>query len=499
MEGYDVIVIGGGLLGCFALRALARYSLKIALLEAREDVCTGISRANTAIIYSGCDTKPGTLKSEMCVRAAQTFDELCSDLGVRYSPCGSLMISFGPNGEETLGRKLAQGIANGARGIKLLTRDEVLALEPNLSPNVTAGLYAPEAGTVIPWELGIAAVENAVANGAELLLNTPVLQLEKTTDGYVIDTGGRVIHTRSILNCAGLSADDVLEKVSEPTVRIFPEAGDYYVLDTKTSGFIRHVIFHEPEEKGKGLTLVPTVDGNILLGPSKVDSGDKSDTFPTSAEGLEKLRTLVGEVIPTLPMAHVIRSFGAIRPNPFFVHRDPESGTLVREDKSISNFILHESDIAPNFLSLIGIKTPGLTCANELGLYAADRIVSILGGAPKNEAFSPNNPDSLHLSALTLDERAKLVQRDSAYGRIVCRCRGVTEGEIIDSIRRKPGAVTVDGVKRRTGACSGRCQGGFCAQRIIEILARELSVSPADIRKDRPGSYIIGGFAHDEL
>jgi glycerol-3-phosphate dehydrogenase len=270
MERYDVIVIGGGLLGCFTARALTRYRLSAALLEAREDVCTGISRANTAIVYSGIDTKPGTLKSEMCVRSAQAFETLCCQLGVRYSPCGSLMISVGPRGEETLRKKMAQGQTGGVRGLTLMSREEVLALEPNLTPAVTAGLYAPEAGTVIPWELGIAAAENAARNGASFYFNSAVTHIDRVPDGYILEAKGRKFHARGILNCAGLNADMIHECVAEPAVRIFPAAGDYYILDTKTAGFIRHVIFPEPEEKGKGLTLVPTVDGNILLGPSRV-------------------------------------------------------------------------------------------------------------------------------------------------------------------------------------------------------------------------------------
>jgi glycerol-3-phosphate dehydrogenase len=496
MEKYDVIVIGGGLLGCFTARALTRYRLKLALLEAREDVCTGISRANTAIIYSGADTKPGSLKSEMCVRSAQTFANLCSQLGVRYSPCGSLMISFGPRGEEVLGKKMAQGKANGVRGLALLSREEVLSIEPNVSPAVTAGLFAPEAGTVIPWELGIAAAENALHNGAEFQFNSAVTRIEKVPDGYVLEAGGRPFHARGIINCAGLYADGLHEMVAKPSVRIYPEAGDYYILDTKASGVIRHIIFHEPEEKGKGLTLVPTVDGNILLGPSKIPSGEKNDAFPTSKEGLEWLCGLAEQVIPSLPMEHVIRSFGAVRPNPFYVRHDPDTGLLHRDDKGISDFILHETDGAPNFLSFIGIKTPGLTCALELGLYAADRMAALLGNLQPNDAFNPNNPAPLRLKELSEEARAQRVREKPSYGRIVCRCRGISEGEIIYSIHHSIGAKTVDGVKRRTGAGSGRCQGGFCTQRIIEILSQELGIPVCDIQKDRPGSKVIGGKDH---
>lgn len=491
MNRYDVIVIGGGLLGCFAARNLTKYRLETALLEEREDLCTGISRANTAIVYSGCDTKPGTLKSRMCVKAVQNFGDLCSELGVRYSPCGSMMICVGPNGEEKLRKKSSQGLSNGVRGIQLLTREEVLDFEPNLTPAVRLGLFTPEAGTVIPWELGLAAAENAVRNGAEIKLNTKVTNIEKTEDGYRVSAGETVFYTRGIINCAGLFADEIFEKVNKPLIRIIPTSGDYLLLDTKAKGYIKHVIFHETEEKGKGLTLVPTVDGNILIGPSKINSNEKNG-FKTSREGLDRLKALVAEVIPALPMEQVIRSFGAIRPNQYYVHFDPESGSYVPEEKSIGEFVITESEDNPAFLSLIGIKTPGLTCSNELGLYAADKMASLLG-ARLNPEFDPKRPAPLRLNDLPLQERSRLIAENPAYGNIVCRCRKISEGEIVDSIHRNPGAVTVDGVKRRTGTCSGRCQGSFCTQRIIEILARELQVSTDKVSKDRPGSYIIGG------
>ncbi|NLA86935.1 MAG: FAD-dependent oxidoreductase, partial [Clostridiales bacterium] len=361
-----------------------------------------------------------------------------------------------------------------------------------LSPEVTTGLYAPDAGTVNPWELGIAAAENAVGNGAAFHFNTTVDRIEKTDGGYTISAGGRTFFAGGVINCAGLYAGDVHDMISEPSVRVFPDAGDYYILDTKTSGMIHHVIFHEPEEKGKGLTLVPTVDGNILLGPSRVAAGDRNDAFPTSAEGLEWLRELAGAVIPALPLSHIIRSFATLRPNPFYVRRSPDTGDYIREDKSISDFMLHESESEPKFLSFIGVKTPGLTCSNELGLYAAGRMAALLGAA-ENDGFHPVNPAPLRLNALSFEERAGIVRQNPAYGNIVCRCRRISEGEIVDSIHRNPGAVTLDGVKRRTGAGSGRCQGGFCAQRIIEILARELGISPDRVNKGAPGSYMIGG------
>ena len=489
MYDFDVIVIGGGILGCFVARNLAKYCLKTAVLEEREDLCTGISRANTAIVYSGYDTKPGTLKSQMCVHAAQSFESLCAELAVRYKPCGSIMVCCGPKGEETLRKKLSQGLANGVRGLRLLDRDEILALEPKLCANVRLGLYAPEAGTVIPWELGLAAAENAVRNGVKIMLNTKVTKIEKTKDGYVVYSENTAFSARGVINCAGMYADEILEKVEKPSVRIFPDSGDYIVLDTKAGHYIQHVVFYEPEEKNKRLTLVPTVEGNILIGSTK-NKSDEKDIFKTDGAGIEKLKTIISEIVPDLPMEHVIRSFGAIRPNPYYVSFDFESGSYVPTEKEIHSFSIIESKENPAFLSLIGIKTPGLTCANELGCYAADRMASMLG-TEVNTEFRPKETAPLRLNDLSFSERANLIKDNSAYGKIVCRCRNISAGEIINSMHRHPGAMTVDGVKRRTGASSGRCQGSFCTQRIIELLAREQNVSVDLVNKDGPGSDII--------
>ena len=481
MISYDVIVIGGGLLGSFAARSLMRYDLNVALLEESSDLCTGISRANTAIVYSGCDTKPGTLKTTMCVCAAQSFAQLCDELDVRYSPCGSIMVTFGELGAKVLQRKYEKGCENGVRDMRLLSRDEVLALEPNIAETVHSGLYVPDTGTVMPWELCLAAAENALDNGAEIVLNTKVAAITRVPGGFEVQTNNGSYRTRGIINCAGMSADRVLEMTSDPIVRIAPTAADYFVLDTKAAGHIRHVIFHETDEKGKGVTLVPTVDGNILIGPT--ERPNDGESFATSASGLEELRSLAEEVMPTLPLEHIIRSFGAARPNP----------RCVEDDRSVNDFSIIETDDA--FISLIGIKTPGLTCANELGLHVADTLAQKLG-ATINPRYNPRRVGAVRLRDLDLEERGN-PGHDASHSRIVCRCRGVTEGEIIAAIHRRPGAVTLDGIKRRTGAGSGRCQGGFCSQRVIEILARELNCAVSDITKSGIGSQILCGDGYE--
>ena len=482
---YDVVVIGGGLLGCFAARNLTRYNLKTALFEQREDLCTGISRSNTAIVYAGCDIKPGTLKAATCVRSAQNFANLCDELGVRYSPCGSLMVSFGEHGTNVLYRKLDLGVANGVRGMELLSREQILALEPNIAENVHKGLFVPDTGTVMPWELCLAAAENAANNGAEIMLNTEVTGIKRLSNGYEIRTAEGRFFARGIINCAGLTADAILEMIAEPSVRILPSACDYFILDTTAAGHISHIIFHEPEEGDKGLTLVPTVDGNILIGSTERAGND----FATDDAGLNKLRELISLVMPTLPMEQVIRSFGAVRPNPYKFQKD-KNGEYTADGKSVSDFCIVESS-DQTAISLVGIKTPGLTCANELGIYVADKIAASLGAAA-NSLFDPRCTSPVRLNSLPFEEREAFVcGKDSCYNRVICRCRGITEGEIVDAIHHFPGATTIDGIKRRTGCGSGRCQGSFCAQQIITILARELNCKPEEITKDGTGSYFL--------
>lgn len=488
MEKYDVIIIGGGLLGCFAARNLARRKLSIALLEQREDICTGISSSNTAIVYSGCDIRHGTVKAQLCVKAAQSFGTLCEELGVRYSPCGTLMVSFGDKGTETLRRKLHQGEQNGVRNMRLLGSDELLQLEPQLSDNVKLGLYLPDSGTVLPWELCLAAAENAAANGVQIHLNTQVqtIQQIKGGKGYIIGTPKGDYECKAIINCSGLKADSIHEMLESPPIRIVPSACDYMLAEAK-DGFISHIIAHEPEEKGKGLTLVPIVDGKILIG-----STDRSGrTFETDKDGIEKLYSMLEQVMPTLGRKSILRSFAAVRPNPYALICNEHNEYSIA-DRSINDFCIVESK-DKTLLSFIGIKTPGLTCANELGLYAAAKLAQTLD-APLRTDFMPTHTAPVRLGSMSFAERQSFIsQADAAYSRIVCRCHGVSEGEIIDAIRSNPPAITLDGIKRRTGAGGGSCQGSFCTQKIIELLAKELHTEPESIMKNKAASNIILG------
>ena len=491
MNKYDVAVIGGGVLGCFAARELCRYELNTVLIEAREDVCTGISRANTAIVYSGYDTAPNTLKTEMCLRANESFHLLCAELGVKFKRCGSLMISLGERGDKVLRKKYEQGLENGVPDLKLLSGEEVCALEKGLTDKVTLGLLCPGTGTVNPWEVCIAAYENALHNGLHSRLGEKVLSIEKPDEGYALQTDKGEIFAKAIVNCGGLYSAEVREMCHRPEVRIFPKRGDYLIFDKSEGNVLSRVIFHEPEEKGKGLTAVPTVDGNLLVGPSELPLDGEWD-FATTEEGMDFLMSLCEEILPSLNRDKLIRSFGAIRPNPFHVTEKPD-GSYEREKRGINSFTILSDDEGA-FLSLIGIKTPGLTCSHELGEYISAKIAEKLN-AEKKESFDPIRPAPISLAKASAEERKKAAEANPLYGRIVCRCAGISEGEVVDAIAR--GAKTLDGVKRRAGTGMGRCQGGFCSTRIMEILARELGVSLSEISKDGGESFVAGGCCHE--
>ena len=433
MKQFDAVVIGGGILGCMTARNLRRWNISTVLIEQEEDVCKGITRANSAICYAGYDNKPGSLKAEMTVRGNRNMEKLCEELEVPFSRCGSLLVTYDETSVSRLEKKLENGQKNGVPGLKLLSGAEAEAMEPMLRPGVVAALYAPSTGTVNPWLLGIAAYENALHNGAEARLNTKVLGIRRAETGYLVETETETYACRMVLNCAGLQADTVQELLFAPTVRLQWDSAEYLVLDSLAEKPGR-VVFHQAESCGKGITAIPCVEGNLLI--SGVRKPLKTP-FATTPEGLQELHGAVRELLPEVDLNMVIRSFGAVRPNPY------------REDgESLHDFCIENP--APGFYSLIGIKTPGLTCADELGGYLAEKAADYLK-AEQNPDFNPCRKAIEH-----------------GQGKILCQCEGITEEAVREAIRR--GATTVDGVKRRVGAAMGRCQGSRCGWAIEKLL-----------------------------
>jgi len=432
MKQYDAVVIGGGILGCFAARNLRRWNISVLLIESADDVCTGITRANSAIVYAGYDMKPGTRKAEMTVRANESFEDLCRELDVPFSRCGSMMVSFGSIADGVLVKKYKNGKKSGVVGLRLLSGREARELEPMLSDGVTSALYSPTTGTVNPWQLGIAACENALQNGCSALLGTKVTGISKDSGGYIIHTDKEEILCRAVINCAGLNAVQVQQLVYPTDIRLQLDGTDYLVMD-KQAPSPAHIFFHEVED-GKGITGIPCVEGNLLL---ESTARPLAVPFATTAEGMDSIKNTVHHVIPGVDTSQVIRSFGAVRPNP---HRST--------GESIHDFCIEQP--VDNFISFIGIKTPGLTCANELGYLAAERIATCLSAA-SNPQFNPN--------------RKAIMATDHD---IVCQCEQITKSQILQAIAR--GATTVEAVKRRVGSGMGRCQGSRCAWQIQQIL-----------------------------
>ena len=433
MKYIDAVVIGGGILGCMTARNLRRWKISTALLEKEADVCTGITRANSAICYAGYDNKPGSLKAELTVRGNANMASLCAELEVPFTRCGSLLVTYEEKAVSKLERKLRNGIQSGIPGLKLLSGAEAEAMEPMLKKGVAGALYAPSTGTVNPWQLGIAACENAAENGAEVLLNTEVLNIRSCDGGYLVETGNEPIRCRMVFNCAGLSADKVQELLFEPSVKLELDAAEYLVFDPLAEKPGR-VIFLQAHSCGKGITAIPCTEGNLLISGVRKPLGIP---FATTPEGLEELRTAVKDLLPEADLSRIIRSFGAVRPNP-----RKENGA------SVPDFCIENP--APGFCSLIGVKTPGLTAANELGSLLAEKAAEYLN-ADKNPDFNP--------------KRKAISGKDNE---IICQCEKITRAEIIEAIRR--GATSVDGVKRRVGSGMGRCQGSRCAYEIEKLL-----------------------------
>ena len=463
----DALIIGAGLLGCFTARNLAKYDIDVTVLEKEDDVCRGISKANTGIIYSGYDNRPGTEKQKLCIQANEAFGRLCRELEVPFRRTGSLMVSYGPAGDAVIARKYRDGLEGGTKGLRLLSGCEAEAMEPALAKGISSALYSDGTGTVDPWELCIAAYENAKENGVKFIFGCPVTDIKRENGGFIIKTGEDTFAAKTVVNAAGLSSDVIREMTEKPLIRLYPTAADYIVLDRSAGNTIKHIVFHEGEY-GKGLTLVPTVDGNILIGPTNREaSGEelRDSDMRTDRSGLDHLKELCREVVPGLDLSRQIRTFGSLRPDPYYVSLC--DGDIVKREDNIKDIRITGED---GLFSLIGVKTPGLTFSNELGNIVADRAAAYAGKTKMNEGFDPHRKAIVRARDLSEEERADMIRKDPDYGDVICSCMDVTRSELIQAVRR--GAHNFESVKRRTGAGLGKCQGSRCRRRIMDIIAK---------------------------
>ena len=470
---YDVIIIGAGVTGAAVARELSRYETNVCVLEKEEDVCCGTSKANSAIIHAGYDCEPGSNMARMNVRGNAMMDDLCRDLDIPFKRNGSLVVCIHEELLPGLKELYDRGVKNGVPGMKLLTREEALAMEPNISDDVKGALYAETAGIICPFKLNIAMAENANQNGVDFRFNTCVEKLTREDDGlWHIRTNNGEYTAKYVVNAAGVYADVFHNMVSEQKINIIERRGEYYLLDRTVGDHVSHTIFPQPTKYGKGILVAPTVHGNLLVGPTAIDQEDKEATN-TTPRGLSEIAEKASENVRNLPLRSVITSFSGLRAH-----------------ENHHEFILGEVSDAPHFIDCAGIESPGLTSSPAIGEYIGNLLRDKMGLTEKANWISTRK-DVLDPKKLSIEERNELIRKNPAYGQIICRCESVTEGEILDAIHRPLGARSLDGVKRRTRAGMGRCQAGFCSPRVMDILARELNLPLTEITKSGGKSNIV--------
>ena len=477
---YDVIIIGAGVSGASIARELAKYDAKICVVERFDDVCCGTSKANSAIVHAGYDAKPGTLMARLDVEGSYLIPQLARDLDFQYINNGSLVLCMHEEDLPALRALYERGRTNGVSALRLLTREEVLALEPNVQESVVAGMQAATGGIVCPFGMNIAFAENAAENGVEFRFNTRVTGFERTRDGWDVKTEQGTLSTRIVINAAGVYSDELHNMVSTRKLHITPRRGDYYLLDRTTGGYVSHTLFQLPSKYGKGVLVAPTVHGNTIVGPTAIDI-DERDGVNTTAAGLEDVMRKASVIVKDAPLRQVITSFAGLR-----AHEDGHE------------FVIGEADGAPGFIDCAGIESPGLSSSPAIGRMVAEIVRDKLL-LPRKAFYKSTRKGVLNPAHLSFEERQALIRENSAYGNIICRCESISEGEILDAIHRPLGARSLDGVKRRVRAGMGRCQGGFCAPRVMEILSRELGIPMEEITKSGGESKMIVGTNKDNM
>ena len=467
---YDVLIIGAGVIGGMVARTLAKYDLKICILEKENDVAMGATKANSAIVHAGFDAKEGSLKARLNIKGSAMMEKVCEELGVKYKNNGSLVIGFNDDDRATIEELKKRGDKGGVPALRVLEKDELLTLEPNLSRNVTCALYAPSGAIVCPYELTVAAIGNAMDNGVELICNFPVTDIEKIDGGFMVKSGEKSVSSRYVINCAGLFSDKIAAMVGDESFSVHPRRGEYILLDKECGGILNHTVFRTPSKMGKGILVSPTVDGNLLLGPTSVDIEDKDDKT-TTAEGFQKIIKEANENVNGLDIRKTITSFCGLR-----------------AVGSTGDFIINSP--VPHFINAAGIESPGLSASPAIAMYIENLLRE--SGLVLNEKsdYEPTRPAMHRFREASIQEKNEIIKKDRAYGKIVCRCETVTEGEILEAIRRNPKPRDLDGVKRRTRAQMGRCQGGFCGPYIVELLAREQNIPFEDVTKSGGNSYV---------
>ncbi len=474
----DVIIIGAGVSGCAIARELSRKKANILVLDRAEDVCCGTSKANSAIIHAGFDAPNGSLMAKLNVEGSRSMEALSRQLDFPYEKNGSLVVMTDPADREKLNALYHNGLKNGVEGLRIVEREELVSMEPNISDEAVAALYAPTGAIVCPFGLTYALAENAAANGVQFRFDSNVLGITRYGRHWMVITDRGHWEAKVVINAAGVYADEIHNMVCEDKLHITARRGEYFLLDRSVGAHVKHTVFQLPGKMGKGVLVSPTVHGNVIVGPTAVDISDKEDTA-TTREGMDTICAKAPVAVKALPLRQVITNFSGLR-----AHADG------------AEFIIRES--APGFVDCAGIESPGLSSAPAIGVMVANIVNEILP-MQDNADFIPTRKGIVDPRKLSFSARSALIREKPAYGNVICRCETVTEGEILDAIHRNPGARSIDGVKRRTRAGMGRCQGGFCSPRVLEILARELRIPPQRVSKCGGDSRLLTGINKEGL
>ena len=478
-KSYDVVIIGAGITGTMTAFQIAKYNLKCAVLEAGIDVASGSTRANSAIVHAGYDAKEGTLKALLNVKGCNMMKDITTQLGVHYKRCGSLVIGFTPRDLEELEVLKARGEQNGVEGLCIIQKAELHKMEPNVSKDAKYALYAPSAGIVCPYDLAYAVAENSASNGTDYYFEFKVDKIEYDGELYTIYAGDKCVKARYVVNAAGCYADEIAKLIGDDLpFEIVPRRGEYMLLDKSEKQTAKHTIFVTPNEKGKGILVSPTVDGNIIVGPNANIVDSKADTGVTE-EGLDEIAQGARRIVPQINLNAVITTFAGVRPT-------PTSG----------DFYIQESQKCKNFVHAAGIESPGLASAPAVSEY----VLNILKNAglklnKKRNYITTRTPEGncKLFYDMTEAERKRAIKNDPSYAVMLCRCETVTEGDVLNAIHRPIKAHTVDMVKRRTRAGMGRCQGAYCRERVAELIARELKIDISEVKKFSSNSKLLIG------
>ncbi len=473
---YDVVIIGAGILGCLTARELMKYRLRVLVVDKESDIGEGATKANSGVLYAGFHPRGGSLKGISCARGNQMHKSLCQDLDVPMEYVGSLFVAFHEEGLKQIEEKRKKGIKNGVPDMKMISGDQARELEPGLSQRVIGAMYAPTTGIISPFQLVLHAALNASANGAEFQFNTKVEAIEKNGGFYEIHTSKGSLQTSYIVNTSGEGAAELERFVRKRDLIIKPKRGEYLVFDRPSP--IKHVIYQAQEQGEKGTLLAPTVDGNMLAGPTSYRARGFQCT-ETTEQGIRHITRVVQKVLPELDLGSVIASFAGIRAN------------IENVPKEEKDFVIRMS--GENFVSALGIKNPGMTASP----YLVGEMIRLLAESGLRQETNKDYQPEYRAKPLFLkadpETQRQLLRENPAYGNAVCRCEGITEGDLLAVLHSPLPPHNLNGLKKRLRTGMGRCQGGFCTPQIIDILSQQWQVQPEQILKNGPGSPVVKG------